>query len=164
MFIKKLEIFFLFTIIVFGGILCVNYYNAYEFKHNPLPQKYQIRIKKKEQEVLVNMQKHYGVEVNFPVIITGKISGKLYGLTTYENGKITIYLNKNVLRESIDYVVANVIPHEYAHALLFYLHENSSKNGGHTVLWKETCQNLGGKDCRRFVNQDEVVMDKMHNI
>lgn len=161
MFSKKLELFFLAVIITAGVFLGLNYYRSYSFKHNPLPKEYLQRIANKEQDVLAHMQKNFGFTVKFPIIITDKIPGRLYGLTSYENGHITIFLNRKVMQESIDYIIDSVIPHEYAHALLFYLHKNSNEKAGHSKLWQQTCQKLGGKDCRQYVDQQEIVLSKL---
>lgn len=161
MFIKRLERFFLAIIIVAGAVLGLNYYNSYSFRYNPLPKAYLEKIKYKEKDVVNHMQKNFGFQKRFPLVITNKIPGRLYGLTSYENGKITIYLNKKVMQESMSYMIESVIPHEYAHALLFYLHKNSSQKNGHSKLWKSTCIKLGGKDCRKYVNQHKVIMSKM---
>ncbi len=115
----------------------------------------------KEQDVLAHMQKNFGFTYKFPLIITDKVPGRLYGLTSYENGTIKIFLNKKVMQESMPYILSDVIPHEYAHALLFKLRQNSSGQGGHSKLWQDTCKKLGGKDCRRYVNQKEIVLSKM---
>jgi len=158
---KKLELFFLSTIIIALSILVFNYYKSYTFKHNPLPKSYLNRIENKKKDVLAHMQKNFGFQVKFPLIITDKIPGRLYGLSSYENGRITILLNKKVMQESMDYMIDSVIPHEYAHALLFYLHKNSSEKQGHSKLWRHTCQKLGGKDCRQYVNQQEIILSKL---
>jgi len=161
MFTKKLEIFFLAIIIVAGTALGLNYYNSYLFKHNPLPKTYLEKIRNKEKDVLNHMQKNFGFQKRFPLVITDKIPGRLYGLTSYENGKITIYLNKKVIRENFKYILSDVLPHEYAYALLFSLHKNSNTNNGHSKLWQQTCFKLGGKDCTQYVNQHEIIMSKM---
>lgn len=158
---KRLEYIFLFIMVVSVSILVYNLYKSYSFKHNPLPQSYIEKIKRQEQIVLENMQKNFGFRHKFPLIITDKIPGRLYGLTSYENGRIKIYLNKNVMQESMDYMVESVIPHEYAHALLFFLGKDTNEKGGHTAEWKRTCEKLGGKDCRQYVNQREIIMSKM---
>ncbi len=158
---KKLELLFLTIIILALSILAYNYYQSYSFKHNPLPKSYLERITSKEKEVLSHMQKNFGFQVEFPIIITDKIPGRLYGLTSYENGHIKIYLNKKVMKESMNYMIDSVIAHEYAHALLFYTHKNSSANDGHSKLWRETCQKLGGKDCRQYVDQHEIIISKL---
>jgi predicted SprT family Zn-dependent metalloprotease len=98
--------------------------------------------------------------INFG-IVTDKFKGRLYGLTSYENGKIKIYLNKKVMQESMDYMVESVIAHEYAHAIMFKLGHIHNSDDGHSREWEETCQKLGGKDCQRYVDQKEIIMSKM---
>ena len=98
---KKLELLFLTIIILALSILAYNYYQSYFFKHNPLPKSYLEKITSKEKEVLSHMQKNFGFQVEFPIIITDKIPGRLYGLTSYKNGHIKIYLNKKVMKESM---------------------------------------------------------------
>jgi len=161
MFIKKLEYLFILLILSALSFLAFNYYQDYTFKHNPLPKSYMKRIENKEKDILQNMQKNFGFEYKFPIIITDKIPGRLYGLTSYENGVIKIYLNKKVMQESMDYMVESVLAHEYAHALLFALHKDKSTNDGHSKLWQQTCQKLGGKECKKYVNQHEVIISKM---
>lgn len=107
------------------------------------------------------MQKNFGFVFKVPLIVTDKFQGRLYGLTSYENGEIKIYLNKKVMRESMDYMLDSVIAHEYAHALMFkmgYLHDSED---GHSKEWQMTCVKLGGKDCQRYVDQKEIIMSKM---
>ena len=116
MFQKKLEFSFGLIIIIAGAVLGVNYYKSYSFNHNPLPKSYIERINTQEQNVLYNMQNNFGMRKKFPIVITDKIPGRLYGLTSYKNTRITIYLNKKVIQESMDYVIDSVIPHEYAYA------------------------------------------------
>ena len=161
MFQKKLEIAFLTLIVIAIAILGYNYYKSYSFKNNDIPDSYKQRILNKEEEVLQQMQKNYGYRIKFPLIVTDKFKGRLYGLTSYENGEIKIYLNKKVMQESMDYMIESVIAHEYAHALLFkqgYLHSNDD---GHSKLWQQTCTKLGGVDCQRYVDQQEIIMSKM---
>jgi predicted SprT family Zn-dependent metalloprotease len=107
------------------------------------------------------MQKNFRVKYQFPIIITDKIPGRLYGLTSYENGVIKIYLNKKVMQESMGYMIESVLAHEYAHALLFALHQDTYTNDGHSKLWQQTCVKLGGNECKKYVNQHEVIMSKM---
>jgi len=107
------------------------------------------------------MQESYGYAYKFPLIITDKFKGRLYGLTSFQNGEIKIYLNKKVMQESMDYMVDSVVAHEYAHALLFkqgYLH---TKDDGHSKLWQQTCTKLGGVECQQYVDQQEIIMSKM---
>ncbi len=160
MFKKRLEALFIVVIIAALGVLAKNYYDTYAFDHHAIPQEYQHRIDVKEQEVLRHMQQQYGYAVMFPLIVTDRFQGRLYGLTTFTDGQIKIYLNKKVMRESIDYMVDSVIAHEYAHALLFY-QGYVDAGDGHSALWQETCTRLGGENCRQYVDAQEVVMRKL---
>ena len=161
MLVKKLEYIFIFVVMISTGFLASNYYDNYMYENNELSDEYKVRIYTKEQEILQNMNQNFGFSVKFPLIVTDRFKGRLYGLTSYENGEIKIYLNKKVMQESMDYMVESVIAHEYAHALLFqqgYIHE---EDGGHSKLWKDTCKKLGGQECRQYVNQEEIIMSKM---
>ena len=158
---KRLETLFILIIGIALAVLAYNYYKTYTFKHNPLPQSYIEKIDAKEQDVLQHMEKNFGKSYQFPLIITDKIPGRLYGLTSYKNGVIKIYLNKKVMQESFKYMIESVIAHEYAHALLFKLGRNTHEKEGHSRLWQETCVKLGGKDCRQYVNQKEIILSKM---
>ena len=158
---KKFEKIFLALIFSASTFLLYNYYKSYTFKHNDLPQSYKTRIANKEQEVLSNMQKHFGFRFKVPLIVSDKIPGRLYGLTSYDNGNIAIYLNKKVMQESMDYMVESVIAHEYAHALMFHLGHIHTRDNGHSKEWQKSCQLLGGKDCQQYVDQEEIIMSKV---
>ena len=158
MFKKKLEIIFLGVIIIAISVLANNYYNSYKFNHNDIPKEYRKLIADKEKDVLNLMQKNYGFSFKVPLIITDKFKGRLYGLTSYKNGEIKIYLNKKVMQESMKYILDNVIAHEYAHALMF---KQGYKKAGHSKLWQQTCKNLGGLNCEQYVNKNDVILGKM---
>ena len=157
---KKLEYTFLAIIAIFILILANNYHTSYTFKNNDIPTSYKQRIADKEQEILQLMQDNYGFKLKVPLIVTDEFKGRLYGLTSYRDGEIKIYLNKKVMRESMDYIVDSVIAHEYAHALMFKLGHLHVKDG-HSKEWQQTCVKLGGVDCRQYVNQQEIIMSKM---
>ena len=161
MFKKKLEIFFITLTVVALLYLANNIYKSNQFKNNDIPESYKTRIKNKEIEVLNHMQKNFGFRLDVPLIVTDKFKGRLYGLTSYKNGEIKIYLNKKVMQESMDYIVDSVIAHEYAHALMFKLGKIHTKNKGHSKEWQEVCVKLGGDDCQQYVDQQEIVMSKM---
>ena len=161
MFTKKLEFMFISIILVAVAVLGLNSYKSYMFKNNDIPDSYKQLIKDKEKEVLGNMQRNYGFTMKFPLIVTDKFKGRLYGLTSYENGEIKIYLNKKVMEESMDYMVESVIAHEYAHALMFAKGHLHTKEKGHSALWQQTCIKLGGEDCQQYVDQQEIIMSKM---
>ncbi|MCF6339765.1 MAG: SprT-like domain-containing protein [Sulfurimonas sp.] len=161
MFTKKLEFLFIGIIIIAIVILVNNWYSNNKFKNNPISDEYQELISRKEQEILYNMQQHYNIIFKVPLIITDKFKGKLYGATSYRNGKIKIYLNKNVMQESMEYMINSVIAHEYAHALMFKMGFHHSNSDGHSSKWKEMCTNLGGINCERYVDREEIIMSKM---
>ncbi len=100
---KKLEYFFLGMIFSAISYLLYNYYKTASFENSEIPQSYKERIFNKEQEVLENMQKNFGYVFQVPLIVTDEFKGRLYGLTSYKNGEIKIYLNKKVMQESMDY-------------------------------------------------------------
>ena len=161
MFKKRLETAFIIIALLAIAVLGNNYYKSYTFKNNDIPDSYKKRIAIKEQEVLQLIQKRYGFNFQVPMIVTDKFKGRLYGLTSYKNGKIKIYLNKKVMQESMDYIVDSVIAHEYAHALMFKLGHLHTKNDGHSNKWQQTCVKLGGVDCQQYVDQKEIIMSKM---
>lgn len=171
---KRLSIVFISMMIVAVTVLGNNFYNSYKFNNNDIPDSYKQQIYDKEQEILQNMQSKFGFMFKVPLIVTDKLGDNLYGLTTYKNGEVKIYLNKNVMQKSMDYMLNTIIAHEYAHAILFK-RENGrsmeaglyremsphSKECGHSKEWKETCMKLGGDSCQQYVNQDEIIMSKM---
>jgi hypothetical protein len=160
-FTKRLEYIFITIIFIAISYLAYSFYSSYSFKNSALPQKYIDKINAKEQEILYNMQKNFGFRYRFPMIITDKIPGRLYGLTSYENGNIVIYLNKKVMQESFEYMIDSVIAHEYAHALMFKLKHFNTQKEGHSRQWQKTCIKLGGKDCQQYVNHKEIIMSKL---
>lgn len=126
-----------------------------------LPQSYKEQIAQKEQEVLEKMRRNLGFEFRVPLIVTDEFKGRLYGLTAYQNGEIKIYLNKKVMQESMEYMIDSVIAHEYAHAVMFRLGKFATGEDGHSKEWQIICEKLGGQDCRRYVNTQEIIMSKM---
>ena len=158
---KKFELIFLSIIAIALVILIFNYYKSYTFKNNDISHDFKQRIIEKEQEILDNMQKQFGFSFKFPLVVTDSFQGRLYGLTSYKNDTITIYLNKKVMRESMDYVIESVIAHEYAHALMFKTGNFQKNDDGHSKKWKQICIKLGGVDCRQYVNQQEIIMSKL---
>ena len=119
------------------------------------------QIEDKERQILSLMQSNFGFTHKFPITISNKIPGRLYGLTSYKDKKIEIHLNKKVMQESFSYILESVLAHEYAHALLFYLKQDTNEKKGHSQKWQETCVKLGGKDCQQYVNQQEIILSKM---
>ncbi len=58
-------------------------------------------------------------------------------------------------------MINQVIPHEYAHAVMFHLNDFSKKQGGHTKKWQEICKNLNGIKCEQFVNHQDIIVGKI---
>lgn len=159
---KKIQTIFLFISVIALVILIRNLYSSYTFKNNPISQEQRQAIEQEEQRVLLNMQKKLGFKFRVPIIITDKIPGKIYGVTSLdEDGSIRIYLNKKVMKESMDYIISNVIAHEYAHALLFKSGDYKKTKDGHSSLWQKTCTKLGGEKCQKYVNSHDVIMGKL---
>lgn len=158
---KRMELIFLTMILLFASILGYNMLKNYQFKHTDLPESYKEKITQREQKILSNMQTNLGFRYKFPLIVTDRIPGRLYGLTTLNDGKIKIYLNKKVMQESFDYIIDEVIAHEYAHAVLMQLGYIDEVKAGHSKRWEKVCKALGGKECRQYVNQKEIIMAKM---
>lgn len=158
---KKLEIVFIMIILIALSILGYNYYQSYLFKSNDIPDNYKQEIRQKEKEILNNMQENFGFVFKVPLIVTDKFKGRLYGLTSFKDGEVKIYLNKKVMQESMDYMIQNVIAHEYAHALMFKLGHYQTSDDGHSKQWQNICIKLGAKDCQQYVNQKEIILSKM---
>ena len=162
MFLKRLEIAFIGMIVLAALYLFKSNYDDYMFDKTPVSDEMKQRLYNKEQEILQNMKHHYGFEFEVPVIITDKLPTKLYGVTSYKDGSIRIFLNKKIMKESMNYVLDSVLPHEYAHALMFkegMIYK--SERAGHSPQWQRACVELGGINCERYVNHSEVIMGKL---
>jgi len=158
---KKLELFFILAVLVPIVYMGNSWYQAKIFKESPLSLQLQERIKNRELEVLSLVHQNFNVRTKIPLIVSDEFSSHLYGLTSYKNGKITVYLNKKRFKESEDYMIDEVIPHEYAHAIVFALGERA-KGDGHTRLWQKICRKLDGKNCERYVDGEEIIRQKMN--
>lgn len=159
-FIKQLKI--MFALMLLGGSAVIGYtlYRNYQFDHNPLSKEMRHQIDLKEQEILRLIRVHYGIDFDVPVTVTDKMHSNLYGVAIHHENSIRIVLNKKRMKESFDYVLEDVLPHEYAHALMFYWGKRSAQDG-HSREWQETCRNLGGARCDRFVNRNDILSGKI---
>jgi len=154
------KIFFTITIIsiiLFGYVV----YNDQQFKNSELSLKTLTKLKQKEYNLRKLIMQKYNIDVNIPVLVSSKLQDNLFGIAAYNNGDIKIVLNKNRFQESEDYMIDYVLPHEYAHALMFVLNDFPKQNGGHSKKWQNICLNLDGKKCDRFVNHNDIVMGKL---
>ena len=152
--------FFVLAVLVALAYILFNWYQSNDFKNKPLSNTIQKAIKDRQDEVISLIRKKYGVYTDISLIVSDDFSSQLYGLTRYKDGKITIYLNKKRFKESTKYMIEEVIPHEYAHALIFALRERVSDDG-HTELWQKLCLELDGKTCTRYVDNEEIISQKM---
>jgi len=160
------KIFRIFTIITIVSLMLLGYiyYTNQQFNNNPLSYGILTKIKQKEYKLRRLILEKYGINVNIPIKISTKIKDNLFGLAVYNNGNIQIVLNKNRFQESEEYMIEYVLPHEYAHALMFVFKDFTPTNGGHTKKWQKICLSLEGKKCDRFVKHNDVVMGKMNFI
>lgn len=159
-FTKRLE--YLFVLVTLTA-LCYMGYNWYvqkNFEDNPLSERVQQRIQEAQQKVLEDIYTSFGLRVQIPLIVSKEFDSRLYGLTSYKDGQIAIYLNKKRFKESETYMLEEVIPHEYAHAMHFIL-EGARKGDGHTQRWQEICRKLDGIRCERYVDNEDIVRQKM---
>ena len=150
-------------LIVLIGVVSIgyNYYNDYEFKHNPLNKELSERVEEKISTVRSKAKAEFGIDYPFQYTFS-KLPSNLYGVTIRDkNGTIHIELNKSRFKESADYMIEEVVPHEYAHAIVFKYSKAELRGDGHTDQWQEICIRLGGKLCERYVDGDEVISGKM---
>lgn len=161
MFIKKLKLFFLLVIIIGSVFLLSSLYKDYQFKNNPLNKQIREEIYKKYETLEALAYKKFGIKRKIPIKISDKMPSRLFGAATYSKNKdITIFLNKKRFQESINYMINDVLPHEYAHALMFVMGDFTNENNGHSKKWQNICKALEGQKCDRFVNNDDIIMGK----
>lgn len=159
-FINRLKLFFLIVLIISSILLVFIWYKNYSFANSPLNENIKQDILKKEFELRQLSQKYFNVNRKIPIIISDKLDNKHFGLATYNSGKIAIYLNKNHFLESKNYMIDDVLPHEYAHALMFIFNDFSKENAGHSQKWQNICRKLNGLRCNRFVNHKDIIIGK----
>lgn len=162
LFIRRLQTFFLVIALIALLVIAKNWYDDYRFDHEPVSPEIQARIFAKEAEIIERIREHYGIDFRVPVIISDKIPGRLYGVATFDTSRdIRVFLNKKRMKESLEYMIDDVLPHEYAHALMFSLGSYRKNGDGHTDQWQDACRKLGGSRCDRYVNHDDVIMGKI---
>ncbi|PHR72115.1 MAG: sprT domain-containing protein [Arcobacter sp.] len=160
MFIHRLKRYFQIIIFVSICFLIYSWYNNYQFSKQELKTSIINQIKNKEQALKNLVYTHYKIHVGFPIIISNELPSNLFGLTSYSKGEIKIYLNKKRFQESLDYMIDDVLPHEYAHAMIFKLKLFSKKKAGHSKEWQRVCKKLQGLRCERFVKNNDIVFGK----
>lgn len=163
--LKRLRYLFgLITIIALIAIL-YNKIKEHNFRHSPLDGDIIVKIEKKRGELVELIWQNYRVDMrDVPLEISDKMGSNLYGLAHLSmGGEVTLLLNKRLLRESLEYVIDEVMPHEYAHALMFKMGK-IAPDDGHSREWQRLCFSLGGIKCERFVDRHDVVMGKLENL
>ena len=135
--------------------------SVHSFKNNPLSNEIIAKIENKNNIIKQTIKRKYNIDVNIPIKIEEKIKDNLFGLASYRDGKIEITLNKNRFQENENYMIDYVLPHEYAHALMFYIKNFTKENGGHTKKWEQICLSIGGLKCDRFVGHNDILMEKL---
>jgi len=161
LFIKNIKVLFLIITILSLIFLIYSWYKNYQFKNHPLKKEILSLINRKHKDLEILAYKKYNIEKKIPVIISDKMPSKLFGVATYsKNGQIKIFLNKNRFQESLEYMINDVLPHEYAHALMFMQGKFTDKKGGHTIRWQKICKSLNGLRCNRFVNHNDIIIGK----
>lgn len=161
MFLGKLKLIFISVTILALITLSYLWYKDYNFDNSPLSLEIKSEINKKKNELKILTQKEFGVNSNIPIIISNKMPSTIYGMATFNQSKeIVIYLNKKRFKESSKYMIDDVLPHEYAHALMFVFKDFTEENGGHTLRWENICKKLNGIRCNRFVDNHDIIIGK----
>ena len=163
MFLKKLKSFFLLVTILASFLLLYLWYDNYQFSNNSLEKKYQVQINSKQKKLEFLSYKYFKITRKFPIIISDKLENNRYGMATFDKQRqIKIYLNKKRFKENHKYMINDVLVHEYAHAIMFQKNDFTNKNSGHTKKWQNICKALEGQRCDRFVNNKDILIEKIN--
>ena len=137
-------------------------YNDVKFDSNPLSVELVQKVNDKKLNIQNLILQKYQLNFKTPVIISAKMPDNLFGVAIYtKKDEIKVVLNKNRFQESEEYMIDYVLPHEYAHALMFKFGEFKKENDGHTVEWQNICLALEGKKCDRYVKHDDILFGKV---
>ncbi len=118
-------------------------------------------IKQKEASLKRLAYLHFNITRDIPIIVSDKMKSSRFGMAVYsKDGSINIYLNKKRFKENASYMINDVLPHEYAHAIMFIFKDFSKQNSGHTKKWQMICKKLKGLRCSRFVNNKDILIEK----
>lgn len=160
MFIQE-SVFKLFLLLtIFATIyLIYNIYEEKQFENSPLSNEITSKVYKRVDEVENRAKEIYGVSIKFPISIKN-MDSSLYGVTMRNANGIEIVLNRKRFKENLNYMIDDVIPHEYAHALQFAF-GTFNRNDGHSREWEKICLELGGSRCDRYVNYKDVIYEKI---
>jgi hypothetical protein len=163
MFIQQLKKFFLIVVLIASILLTYLWYQDYTFASNPLSKNIQEKIYKKHQELQYLTYKHFKIKRIFPILIEEDLDSSKFGMAVYSKDRqIKIYLNKNRFKENEEYMIDDVMPHEYAHAIMFAFGNFTDENKGHPKQWQVICKKLNGLRCDRFVNHQDILIEKIN--
>ncbi|RXJ60732.1 SprT-like domain-containing protein [Candidatus Marinarcus aquaticus] len=161
MFLQRLNLFFFFVVILSILLLGYHWYQDYHFDNHPLSTTLLQKIENKKLQTRQLMKKNLGFDLNVPLIVSDAMPAHLYGATAYtKHHRIVIYLNKKRFKESSEYMINHVIPHEYAHAVMFYKGNFTNKKKGHGKEWQQICKQLNGIKCEQYVNEHDILLGK----
>ena len=161
MFFKNLQYIFLFITTISIILLIYLWYDDYNFKNVPLSNNYISMIKQKEANLKRLIYKNFNISRDIPIIVSDKMKASRFGMAVYsKDNSIKIYLNKNRFKENASYMINDVLPHEYAHAIMFVFKDFAQENSGHTKKWQNICKKLNGLRCSRFVNNKDILIEK----
>ena len=133
-----------------------------EFKNSDLSASTYAKIKEKGLYLQKLAFKNYNINIKIPILISSKMNSQLFGVAVQdENNKISIVLNKKRFQESEEYMIDSVLPHEYAHALMFAFKKYPKENSGHSKEWQNICKTLEGLKCARYVKNNDIVFGKV---
>jgi len=156
-----IRIFLLLTLLSLVGLVYVTK-EKNDFFDNPLSDEILQKIELKTADLEKITYEKFGIKVRIPIYIADSIHNNLFGVASVKNdGEISIILNKNRFKENEQYMIDSVLPHEYAHALMFVFGDFSNEDGGHDKKWQQICNQLGGKKCERFVGDDDILIEKI---
>ncbi len=157
---QQLKFIFLFMIISGTIFIIHNLYITWEFNNFPLDKSMRLAIDQKRDELISRTLSSYDIYLPVPVKIEN-LPDNLYGVTIYNRGDIYIILNRKMFRESFEYILSTVLPHEFAHAVILAKSDFTDNENSHSNEWQNICIELQGKNCEQFVNIDDVISDKI---
>jgi beta-lactamase regulating signal transducer with metallopeptidase domain len=159
--INTIKVVLVFITLISALFLIYIIYQNQKFKTNTLPKEVWQKLEDKDNYIKELIKHKYNISVDIPIIISDKVKSNTFGLALHSRGQIAIVLNKKRFQESQEYMIDYVLPHEYAHALMFVFGKFTNENGGHTKLWQDICLSLEGKKCDRYVKHNDIVFDKI---
>ena len=159
---------FIIFVVIFISLLVIymNYTNTKKFKENPISKYSKQQIEDKRVELVSIIEKKFYLSLDIPIIVMDNKNlifknSRAWGITEYKNGNIKIYIKKNILKESEKYVLNTVLPHEFAHAIMFKNNHFYEGKEGHNSKWKEICETISNDTCSMYVDREKVVKQKI---